>query len=79
MNPARSFGPELVIHDFSNYWVYAIGPVMGMVVAVAIAYVLRGPGGRDPVAEAAAQGAGIRSIFDPVPTAIDVPVRRTKP
>ena len=79
MNPARSFGPELLIHDFSNYWVYAIGPVMGMVVAVVIAYVLRGPGGRDPVAEAAAQGAGIRSIFDPVPTAIDVLVRPTKP
>jgi aquaporin Z len=65
MNPARSFGPELVIRDFSNYWVYVIGPVVGMVVAVAIAYALRGPGGRDPVAEAAAQGAELRSILDP--------------
>ncbi|MGB6771213.1 MAG: aquaporin [Candidatus Dormiibacterota bacterium] len=79
MNPARSFGPELVILNFTNYWVYAIGPVVGMVVAVAIAYVLRGPGGQDPVAEAAAQGAGNRSIFNPVHRAVDVPVRRTKP
>jgi len=78
MNPARSFGPELVILDFTNYWVYAIGPVVGMVVAVAIAYVLRGPGGQDPVAAAAAQGAGIRSILDPVHRAVDVPVRRPK-
>lgn len=79
MNPARSFGPELVILNFTNYWVYAIGPVLGMVIAVAIAYVLRGPGGQDPVAEAAAQGAGNRSIFNPVHRAVDVPVRRTKP
>jgi aquaporin Z len=79
MNPARSFGPELVIHDFTNYWVYVIGPVVGMVVAVAIAYVLRGPGGRDRAAEAAAQGDDARSIFDPPHAAGSVPVRGTKP
>jgi aquaporin Z len=79
MNPARSFGPELVIRDFSNYWVYVIGPVVGMVVAVVVAYVLRGPGGRDPAAEAAAQGADGRSIFDPPPAVAVVPSRGTKP
>jgi aquaporin Z len=43
MNPARSFGPELVSPDFSNYWIYVIGPLVGAV-ATAIARVLRGRG-----------------------------------
>jgi aquaporin Z len=45
MNPARTFGPDLVSRDFSDYWVYVIGPLTGAVVAVGLAYVLRGPGG----------------------------------
>jgi aquaporin Z len=47
MNPARSFGPDLMRGDFTSYWVYIVGPLLGAVVAVAFAYVLRGPGG-DP-------------------------------
>jgi aquaporin Z len=45
MNPARTFGPDLVSTTFSDYWVYVAGPIAGAVVAVAIAFVLRGPGG----------------------------------
>jgi aquaporin Z len=45
MNPARSFGPDLVLGDFSNYWAYVVGPLVGALLAVAIAWVLRGPGG----------------------------------
>jgi aquaporin Z len=45
MNPARTFGPDLVGADFSHYWVYIAGPLAGAVVAVAIAFVLRGQGG----------------------------------
>lgn len=44
MNPARSFGPDLVLLDFANYWVYVFGPLAGAAVAVPIAWVLRGPG-----------------------------------
>ena len=43
MNPARSFGPDLAIGDLSTWWVYLVGPVAGAVLAVGVAYVLRGP------------------------------------
>jgi aquaporin Z len=45
MNPARTFGPDLVGHSFTGYWVYIAGPLAGAVLAVVIAFVLRGPGG----------------------------------
>jgi aquaporin Z len=45
MNPARTFGPDLVAGDFGSYWVYVVGPLVGATLAVGFAYVLRGPGG----------------------------------
>ena len=56
MNPARSFGPDLANGDFTGYWIYVVGPIAGMLVAVAFAYLLRGPGG-DVGGLAAARGA----------------------
>ena len=45
MNPARTFGPDLVGRDFGSYWVYVAGPLTGAAIAVGFAYVLRGAGG----------------------------------
>ena len=45
MNPARTFGPDLVGTDFTSYWVYVAGPLAGAVLAVGAAWVLRGAGG----------------------------------
>jgi aquaporin Z len=55
MNPARSFGPALVSGDWNCYWIYVAGPLIGAVIAVGCAAILRGHGG-DPAARMAASG-----------------------
>jgi aquaporin Z len=55
MNPARTFGPDLVGRDFTGYWVYIAGPLTGAILAVGLAFVLRGAGG-GKAGSGAAQG-----------------------
>ena len=63
MNPARTFGPDLVSTTFTSYWVYVAGPIAGAVVAVGIAYVLRGRGG-DQSSAGAAQGDLFTEVYE---------------
>jgi aquaporin Z len=56
MNPARTFGPDLVSGTWTGYWLYIAGPILGASIAVVCAYALRGPGGGRS-GSAAAQGA----------------------
>ena len=53
MNPVRSLAPDLVINQLGNYWIYLVGPIVGGLLAVGVAYILRGPGGDVPAIEAA--------------------------
>jgi aquaporin Z len=63
MNPARTFGPDLVSTTFTGYWVYIAGPIAGAVLAVVIAYVLRGPGG-GKAGSGAAQGGLFTDVYE---------------
>jgi len=60
MNPARSLGPALVLDDWTAWWAYLAGPVIGAAVAVGIAWILRGPGGGLSGTQAAAGTLGTR-------------------
>ncbi|HTR69737.1 MAG TPA: aquaporin [Mycobacteriales bacterium] len=67
MNPARTFGPDAISTDFTSYWVYVAGPLLGAVIAVGVAYVLRGPGG-GRAGSGAAQGALYTEVARPAQT-----------
>jgi aquaporin Z len=45
MNPARTLGPGFVSADLTSWWVYVAGPLLGAMLAVGLAWLLRGPGG----------------------------------
>ncbi len=56
MNPARSLGPDIVGNDYTGWWVYVAGPVIGAAIAVMIINLVRGlPGKKER--EAAEGGA----------------------
>jgi Major intrinsic protein len=47
LNPARSLGPALVTGNLHDWWAYVAGPVAGGLLAVALAWVLRGRRARE--------------------------------
>src|SRR6185312_6933716 len=57
MNPARSLGPDIVSTDFTGWWIYVLGPLIGACIAVIIIGLVRGLPGRSE--QAAAEGADL--------------------
>jgi aquaporin Z len=58
MNPARSLGPDIVANDYTGWWVYVAGPVIGASIAVIVIGLVRGLPSREE--QAAAEGDELR-------------------
>ena len=57
MNPARSLGPDIVGADYTGWWIYIAGPVIGAAIAVIIIGLVRGRPDRSE--RAAAEGGAL--------------------
>lgn len=60
MNPARSLGPDLIAGTLGTYWIYAIGPMCGALIAVLLAAASHG--GADESERTAAVGSPPRAL-----------------
>ncbi len=43
MNPARAFGPYLALGDFTHFWIYVAGPILGMLAGAVVYRFTHGP------------------------------------
>jgi aquaporin Z len=57
MNPARTLAPDIVGNDYTGWWIYIVGPVVGAAIAVAIISAVRGQ--PDKEEREAAQGGAL--------------------
>ena len=67
MNPARTLGPDIVGNNYTGWWVYVAGPVIGAAIAVAIIQLVRGL--PDKEERAAAEGGDLPVHGSPSPSA----------
>jgi aquaporin Z len=58
MNPARTLGPDIVANNFTGWWCYVGGDLLGAAVAVALIGLVRGA--PDKAEIEAAEGGGLR-------------------
>jgi aquaporin Z len=66
MNPARTLGPDIVGNDYTGWWIYILGPLLGAVIAVAIIGAVRGL--PDKQEREAAQGGDLPMTGAPSPS-----------
>ena len=57
MNPARTLGPDIVSTNFTGWWVYVIGDLIGAAIAVVIITLVRGT--PDKAEREAAEGGAL--------------------
>jgi aquaporin Z len=65
MNPARSLGPDIVSTDYTGWWVYVAGPLIGAVIAMVIITAVRGLPNKEE--RQAAQGGALPILDTPSP------------
>jgi len=63
MNPARTLGPDIVGNDYTGWWVYIAGPVIGAAIAVIVIGVVRGLPNKEE--REAAEGGALPIIGSP--------------
>ena len=63
MNPARTLGPDIVSTNFTGWWVYIAGPLIGALIAVMIIGMVRGLPNKDE--RDAAQGGALPILGRP--------------
>jgi len=72
MNPARTLGPDIVGDDYTGWWIYILGPVIGAAIAVVIITAVRGV--PDKEEREAAQGGALPILGSPkAPQAEETP------
>jgi aquaporin Z len=67
MNPARTLGPDIVANDYTGWWIYILGPLIGAIIAVTIIGAVRGL--PDKQEREAAQGGALRMQDTSTPVA----------
>ena len=43
MNPARSFGPALLASEWTDFWIYIVGPLVGALIGAVLYQLVRAP------------------------------------
>jgi aquaporin Z len=66
MNPARTLGPDIVGNNYTGWWVYIAGPVIGAAIAVVIIMAVRGLPNKDE--REAAEGGDLPILGPPSPS-----------
>lgn len=78
MNPARAIGPALVQQDFTNWWIYWVGPIIGgLIAALGYKYIWLAPPDF-PAAVRREPAPGVDVTMPPTEPVESAPARRRR-